>query len=328
MFPSNGPCIVWGQIREVTIAMKTKGHIIVLLALLLVLGMIVSPVLALGYQITAEPLGGVLTLVPGKVSNLSIDVSQKGDAIQRLTIDIPTNTVLNFTLWYGNGTTVSGWMAYRNSTDCDDWYPYTNFCQYSGVSIGGDDKGYSYRGYQEAGRVNIVGYARNWTSDTGYTTGFMVYDALRFSTKDMSYYPVSSISDNVIYKFNLTSTKPVAVAYYTNTRANVEKAARTTLLEVGSEWIALAQKYAGSTVAFIVGLFWILKFFFIDNLLLVIALWISVSMAYSAITSPNIWGFYKKFFKTQKALLDFILFLWTTFWSILNYLVQIFVKWL
>jgi len=300
----------------------------ILLALLLVLGMIVSPVSALGYQITAEPLGGVMNLVPGRPTNLSIDVSAKGDAIQRITMDIPTGTVLNFTLWYGNGTTVSGWMAYRNSTDCDDWYPYTNFCQYSGVSIGGDDKGYSYRGIEEAGRIDIIGYARNYTTETEYTSGIMVYDALRVWTDHMAYYPVSGSSIIAIYKFEYTSTRPVVVNYYTNTRANVEKAARTTLLGAGSEWIALAQKYAGSTVAFIVGLFWILKFFFIDNLLLVIALWISVSMAYSAITSPNIWGFYKKFFKTQKALLDFILFLWTTFWSILNYLVQIFVKWL
>ena len=288
-----------------------------LLAFVLVLGMIVSPVLALGYQITAEPLGGVLTLVPGKVSNLSIDVSQKGDAIQRLTIDIPTNTVLNFTLWYGNGTTVSGWMAYRNSTDCADWYPYTNFCQYSGVSIGGDDKGYSYRGYQEAGRVNIVGYARNWTSDTGYTTGFMVYDALRFSTKDMSYYPVSSISDNVIYKFNLTSTKPVAVAYYTNTRENVAKAVATTLLEAINEWVQLAISLAFFVKDTAIALFFWLKFFFWDNLGMTVALYISISMAYAANTSKDIFRFIGKFFNDQKKLFEFVLSLWTTLVNII-----------
>ena len=293
--------------------MKTQSAIIIFLALL----MIVSPVLALGYQITAEPLGGVLTLVPGKVSNLSIDVSQKGDAIQRLTIDIPTNTVLNFTLWYGNGTTVSGWMAYRNSTDCDDWYPYTNFCQYSGVSIGGDDKGYSYRGYQEIGRIDIVGYARNWTSDTGYTTGFMVYDALRFSTKDMSYYPVSSISDNVIYKFELTSTKPVAVAYYTNTRENVAKAAATTLLEVINEWVQLAISLAFFVKDTAIALFFWLKFFFWDNLGMTVALYISISMAYAANTSKDIFRFIGKFFNDQKKLFEFVLSLWTTLVNII-----------
>ena len=309
--------------------MKTTSTKALLLALLLLAGMIVFPVCALGYQITAEPLGGTMNLVLGRPTNLSIDVSQKGDAIQRITIDIPTGTALNFTLWYGSGSTVSGWLEYRNSTDCEDLiFFYDAFCQYSAVSIGGDDQGYTYRGIEEMGRIDIIGYARNYITDTNYTSGIMVYDALRISTEYMSYYPVSGSSPIAIYKFAYTSTKPVVVNYYTNTRANVEKAARTTLFEAGNEWIALALKYAGSTVAFIAGLFWILKFFFIDNLLLIIALWISVSMAYSAITSPNIWGFYKKFFRTQKALLDFILSLWTTLWSILNYLVQIFVKWL
>jgi putative sterol carrier protein len=301
----------------------------ILLALLLVLGMIVSPVSALGYQITAEPLGGNINLVQGKVSNLSIDVSQKGDAVQRISVDIATGTIVNYTLTYGSGSTVSGWMEYRNSTDCADLlFFYDGFCQYSGVAIDTDIQGYSYRGYQEIGRIDIIGYARNWTSDKEYTKGIIIYDTVFgiSERKAMAYYIKGEAGS--IYKFQISTNKPVAVAYYTNTKANVDKAADTTPGEAGNEWLSLALKYAGSAVAFIAGLFWILKFFFIDNLLLIIALWISVSMAYSAITSPNIWGFYKKFFKTQKALLDFILSLWTTLWSILNYLVQIFVKWL
>jgi hypothetical protein len=301
--------------------MKSTSTKAILLALLLVLGMIVSPVCALGYEITAEPLGGQINLVEGKVSNLSIDVSTKGDAVQRISIDISTGTVVNYTLTYGNGSIVSGWMEYSN-----DGF----FQQHSEVAIDTDVQGYDYVGLQEIGRIDIIGYARNWTSDTEYTTGFIVYDSV-FGISErraMAYYPVSSISDNVIYKFELTSTKPVAVAYYTNTRENVGKASTLTPGEAGNEWLSLALKYAGSVVAFIAGVFWILKFFFIDNLLLIIALWISVSMAYSAITSPNIWGFYKKFFRTQKALIDFIISLWMTLWSIINYLVQIFVKWL
>jgi hypothetical protein len=326
----NGLCIARNQVREV-ITLKTSSTKAILLSLLLVLGMIVSPVSALGYQITAEPLGGNINLVQGKVSNLSIDVSQKGDAVQRISVDIATGTIVNYTLTYGSGSTVSGWMEYRNSTDCADLLGfYDGFCQYSGVAIDTDIQGYSYRGYQEIGRIDIIGYARNWTSDSEYTTGFIIYDSVFgiSERKAMAYYPVSEVSDNVIYKFELSTNKPVAVAYYTNTKENVGKASTLTPIEAGNEWISLALKYAGSAVAFIAALFWIIKFFFIDNLLLIIALWLSVSMAYSAITSPNIWGFYKKFFGTQKALLDFVVSLWQTLWSIINYLVQIFVKWL
>jgi len=293
----------------------------ILLALLLVLGMIVSPVCALGYEITAEPLGGQIHLVEGKVSNLSIDVSAKGDAVQRIAVDVGTGTTVNFTLWYGNGATVSGWMEYTN-----DGF----FQQHSEVAIDTDIQGYDYIGLQEIGRIDIVGYARNWTSNTQYTTGFIVYDSV-FGVSErraMAYYPVAALSDNVIYKFQLTSSKPVAVAYYTNTRENVGKASTLTPIEVGNEWISLALKYSGSVLAFIAGVFWILKFFFIDNLLLIIALWISVSMAYAAISSANIFIFYKKFFGLQRALVDFIITLWRVLWEIINYLVQIFVKWL
>jgi len=303
------------------IAMKTKSHIIVLLAVLLVLGMIVSPVCA-RYEISPQPLSGDMIKTPGKITDLTVDVSQQGKAFHKISVDVGTGTTVNFTLWYGNGTTVSGWMKYTN-----DGF----FQQHSETAIGGDVSVFDYVGVQEIGRIDVVGYARNYTDTANYTSGFIVYDTVFGLTQfnAMAYYLVSGgISDNVIYKFQITSDLPVSVTYYSDTRSSVGKWANQTPGGVVSDWITLALKYSGSVLAFIAGVFWILKFFFIDNLLLIIALWISVSMAYSAITSPNIWGFYKKFFKTQKALVDFIISLWMTLWSIINYLVQIFVKWL
>ena len=281
-----------------------------LLAFVLVLGMIVSPVCALGYEITAEPLGGQINLVEGKVSNLLIDVSAKGDAVQRIAVDIGTGTAVNFTLTYGNGATVSGWMEYTN-----DGF----FRQHSEVAIDTDIQGYDYIGLQEIGRIDIVGYARNWTSNTEYTTGFIVYDSV-FGISErraMAYYPVPSISDNVIYKFELTSTKPVAVAYYTNTRENVAKAAATTLLEVINEWVQLAISLAFFVKDTAIALFFWLKFFFWDNLGMTVALYISISMAYAANTSKDIFRFIGKFFNDQKKLFEFVLSLWTTLVNII-----------
>ena len=274
-----------------------------LLVFVLVLGMIVSPVCALGYEITAEPLGGQTHLVPGRPTNLSVDVSSQGDAIQRISFDIPTGTTLNFTLWYGAGSTVEGWMVYSN-----DGF----MTQYSEVAIGGDAQGYSYWGIQEAGRIDIIGYARNYTTATEYTQGFMVYDALRISTKFMAYYPVSDLSDNVIYKFEYNSTQPVIVLYYTNTRENVAKAATTTLLEAVNEWVKFAIEIAFFVMDTAIALFYWLKFFFWDNLGMTIALYVSISMAYSANTSKDVFKFIGKFFNDQRKLFEFMLSLWTT----------------
>ena len=275
----------------------------ILLAVLVLVGMIVSPVCALGYEITAEPLGGQTHLVPGRPTNLSVDVSPEGNAIQRISFDIPTGTTLNFTLWYGAGDTVEGWMVYSN-----DGF----MTQYSEVAIGGDVQGYSYWGIQEAGRIDIIGYARNYTTATEYTQGFMVYDALRISTKYLAYYPVSDLSDNVIYKFEYTSTNPVIVLYYTNTRENVAVAATTTLLESVNEWVKFALEIGSFVLGLVTALFYWLKFFFWDNLLMSIALYISISMAYAANTSKDIFKFIGKFFNDQRKLFEFMLSLWTT----------------
>lgn len=297
-----------------------KPHIFFLLAFLLVLGMIVSPVSA-SYTITAEPLGGTLHGSGAKVMNYTFDASPDGNAIQRISIDLVSGAAINFTLWYGDGSTVDGWMEYSN---------VGVFTQNSAVGIGGVESGYSYWGLQEIGRIDIVGYARNYTTDTEFTQGFIVYDSVFgvSERKAMAYYEVTNPSDLVIYKFSMTSSKPVAVGYYTNTRANVARAATKTPMEAVDDWVGLAYQFAGTVKDFIFGVFYLLKFLFVDNLLLIIALWISVTMAISAVTTRNVFQFYAKFFRYQRALLDFIFSLFRFLVEIVNSMKQIFFKWI
>jgi hypothetical protein len=61
--------------------------------------------------------------------------------------------------------------------------------------------------------------------------------------------------------------------------------------------------------------FW-LKFFFVDNLLLVIALYIGITGAVAFNKKKNIFGALKEFFGYQRKLLEFIVLLW-------NILIQI-----
>ena len=311
--------------------MKPTSTKALLLALLLVLGMFVSPVSA-GYDIVTVSeivhAGGTSNVVE-QTSDLTVDLLSEGKAIQQLEVDLGSGTTVNFTLWYGNGETVSGWMVYRNSIDCWGWFP-GDFCQYSGVSIGTDSEGSSTRGFQEVGKIDIVAYARNWTSDKEYTQGFLIFDTVAGLPEGHSaYYQVANATNSIVYKFHVAATSPVKVTYLYNTRAKIVAGTGSgNPLNIISEWIELASKFAKSAIDFIWGVFWIIKFFFIDNLLLIIVLWISVSMAYAAISSANIFIFYKKFFGLQRALVDFIISLWRILWEIVNYGVQIFVKWL
>lgn len=279
-----------------------------LLAVLVLLGMIVSPVCA-QYQISPQPLSGDMVVVPGKVTSFVADVSPDGDAIHKISVDVPTGTTVNFELTYGNGDTVSGWMKYTNNGFLQ---------QTSEVSIGGDTSTFDYVGVQEVGRIDVVGYARNYTTDTEYTTGFIVYDTVFGLTQfnAMAYYEVPDVSSNVIYKFQLTSDNPVAVTYYSDKLSVVSNYANKSPLELAQDWINLALSSGSMILGFVTGLLFFLKFLFIDNLLLIIALWIGVTMAYSAISTRDIFGFYKKFFKLQKTFIEFLVSMW-------NYLVQI-----
>jgi len=289
---------------------RTKA---LLLAYLIVLGMIVSPVLANSYEITAEPLGGELHGSLGKFSSYTVDGTGKDLAIQRISVDVPTGATVNYTLWYGNGQTVSGWMIYRNSTDCVDLLSfYDGWCQYSGVAISTDVQGYSYRGAQEFGRVDIVGYGRNWTTSTTYDTGFIIYDSV-FGVSErriMAFYPVTSLSDNIIYKFRIDATKPVAIGWYTNTRANVGKAATTTVLEATNEWITMVLSWVSTIKEFAIQTFYWLKFFLWDNLVLTIVLYIGITGAVAFNQSKDIFAALKKFFGYQRGLYNFILSMW------------------
>ena len=279
---------------------RTKA---LLLAYLIVLGMIVSPVFAGSYEITAEPLGGVLHASPGKVPAYIVDETGYDAAIQRISVDIPTGTIVNFTLWYGNGATVTGWMEYENN----GFYQ-----QHTEVAIAGDISGYDYIGLQEIGRIDIVGYARNWTSSTEYDTGFIVYDSV-FGISDrkaMAFYPVTSLSDNIIYKFQISATKPVAVGWYTNTRANVGKAATTTVLEATNEWVSMVLSWVSTIKDFAVETFYWLKFFLWDNLVLTVALYIGITGAIAFNQSKDIFAALRKFFQYQRGLYNFILSMW------------------
>jgi hypothetical protein len=273
----------------------------IILHLFFVLILLVSPVCA-QIEITAEPLGTSFKefIQPGKVSNLTVDVSTTGDAIQRIAVDLDTGTAVNFTLTYGSGQTVSGWMEYEN----DGFYT-----QHSEVAIDTDIQGYSYVGIQEIGRADIVGYAKNWTSASEYDTGFVVYDSV-FGYSDrriMAFYPIAGISDSVIYKFEITSTKPCGIVWITDTRGNVGKAAGTTIFDVGNEWVQFALSMGSLLLGIVTALAYWLKFIFIDNIVMEIALYLSISMAYSACTAKNIFQFFRKFFKDQRAFFTFLL---------------------
>jgi hypothetical protein len=293
-----------------------------LLAILIVAGMIVSPVCAAS---PIMPNFGLDDVFIDNVATLNYNTPD-GLAIAGLEIRVPYGTTLSFTLNPLNGTSETGTIVYSG-----DILSSTHT-----VGIGSDSNAITLPDPLHGAGLYHIGVASNGSGDRGYFTSFEV---LSMWSGPMAYSTVAGATPITSISFtsnNLVNVRVVTESYekaYTDLEPGGLGDIVDPILKgaTGTDWIALAKSYAGAVIAFITGIFWILDFFFIKNLLLIIVLWISVSMAVSAVTTPYRkmpWGFFEKFFRYQRALLDFIVSLWRVLWEIINYIVQIFVKWL
>lgn len=281
-----------------------------ILPILIIMLVLVSPVSAT-IDITAEPLGATWRSFDYQ-TDFTYDASTNGEGIQRFGADLTTGTILDFTIWYGDGSTVSGSMEFTHDDALCAVGPLdvNAYCQHSEVSLGGTNAERNFIGLQEIGRFDIVGYAKN--TDTN-ETGLLVYDSVAgISDRQVEvFYPVSGAV--TMYKIHVTTNQPIKMGLFTNKRSNIEKAAHTTIWEAIDEWKAYLLAFLDSAKNFISDVFYWTKFFFVDNIGLIVTLYISGSMA---ITAYNVRGnpvkFIPRFLKDQKALFEFIINLWRT----------------
>jgi hypothetical protein len=288
---------------------------VILLAVLLLAGMIISPVSAVTYTRTATPINGLMEhdhVFVKDTYSTSFDASPEGKAVLETYFIVPSEGQVDFTLYYGTGSTVSGYMENHHESGIFG-FAYTN----STVSINGVTKSYTYGDVVPLTELTITGYA--YETNNNSVTGFLVssYDYGGFLGNDLAaFYSVSSIQNNLIYRIDATGTDSFSMEIVEAPQSTVTDAVSRSVFDAFNDWVNFAMGIARQLMDFVLMLFGIIKFLFIDNVLLVIALWISVTMAYSAISSKDIFGFYTKFFRYQRALLDFIVGLW-------NILVQI-----
>lgn len=258
-------------------------------------------------KITAEPLNAEEVNYDSTTS-LTWDGTSGGLAIQRIGIDAPTGTTVNFTVYYGNGDIVSGWVKYTNN----GFYQ-----QASQIYLGGQVSNYHYVGLQEIGRFYVAGYA----VQNNTIPGLVVYGStagLSAIQNDYVFYQTSTSSDGVMYKIVLTSNKNIDVSILTNPRGEVASVKNKGLLEVLNDWVKLAIEFSQLILDFLWVFFTYLKFFFWDNLLMVIALYIALTGAVAVNQSRDIFAALRKFFGYQRTLYEFIIGLFNSLVDILN----------
>ena len=296
---------------------KTKGHIIVLLAVLVLLGMIVSPVCAASYTLTGFQEFNVFDVQKDMFTNvqsLSFDKSNEDKAITLIHFKVLQDHTVNFVIYYGTNESESG--SATNTGNFTYIFPTTVTTTTSSITFNGETKSYSFFDTNPSWDYYLSGYARN---NDDNTTGLIVYNAGygSYDNELAIFKPVSNLPVNLIYRVDLSCDIPFDVDISYGTKSDVASSVSKSLLDIAWEWINYGIALSGQVSNFVFWLFGVIRFFFIDNLLLTLMLYFSVSMAYSAITAVgNPFKFYKNFFRFQRSMLQFIMELW-------NYLIQI-----
>lgn len=298
--------------------LNKNPYILILLVFLIVGGMFPSPVLAGSSIITTGWFNNEQTEIDAVTTDsYSFSASGTDRAISLVRFEIPKGTDLSFTINHG-GTSTSGYARYTGTLG----WGTTEI----GIGSDSDSRDFVDIGTDDWGlfqKVDVVGYA-NQRDDNGtiLDQGYCIYDGsanigggVAAHLGYIAYKAVTPIQP--IDSISFTSNQPVKITVRTGERKDIENVISNNAIDLGIQWLNYALSISAMLLGFVIALFSWLKFLFVDNLILVIALYISVSMAYSAMTcNGNVFKFYKSFFRFQRTMIGFMLELW-------NYLIQI-----
>ena len=292
-----------------------KPHAIILLMVLM--SAMVAPALAADYNTVAVLpflMSDRTTQDYLAVTSVSHDASTAGKKIALIQVSLPRDSTISFTLYYGNNSQVSGSMSAAAAGAIGERTTTT-------VSIGGDTKTYTFLDTQPVYDVNLIGYATrgNWYDVLNVTqqeSGFLVYsiDYAKYDNDLAAFYEVSNPGQNTIYKITMTGTRPFQAFVTTASAKDVEaQVAANPIKEAvrqAGDWISFAIQIGATIYDLGVSTFYWLKFFFWDNIILTIALYIALTGAIAMNQSKDVFAAIGKFFKYQKTLFEFIIGMW------------------
>jgi hypothetical protein len=279
--------------------------ILTLLTLYLLIGLI--PPVSAGYSITGSFLDISQTINEPSTSHF-VYTADPDEKFVKVEFDVPINTLVNFTLNYGESSSVDGSIEY---------VPYLVVGKStSTLMLGSDVKTENFIdaqafGYAAFRHIILQGYARNESGTSISDVGFVVYDRGYGTYSNMIvYYPVTNLPNNLIYGISVSSTQDITIEIQTSKTEDLFKYVSATLPEnfdvVFTKQISELSALVSLLWGIFLSLFFWFNFIFVDNLLLTVCLYFGVTMAYSAMQSNgNIFAFYRRFFKLQKTFYEF-----------------------
>lgn len=295
------------QEREAGGPWRISGSLLLVLLLVLVQ---VPPAAAAEYDMTGFlPLAINGNEMYNNVQSVDFSVLENDQAITVIHFKVKAGSYVNFTIYYGTGSSVSGSAETSNV----GWIPPTTT---STIYFNGDSSTYSYWDINPEFEYNLAGYGRDDTNQSG----FLVYNAGygSFDNDNAVFMPVGDLANNLIYRVEFTSSVPTDIDITYADYNAVAQSASKNAIESALEWVNLAISIGMMLYGVVYGTVLWLKFFFVDNLLMTVSLYLAITMAFAAGRAKTIDGFFRKFFSDQKKLFEFILGLWNVLVSIIG----------
>jgi len=251
-----------------------------------------------------------LLLIAPAFAQMVTYTAPAGKAITALTIKSNVDTTGSITFNFNNASSISGSWSYVTTAN------YFNYVQVKRgtVTVGGVSDSNTY---WTVGNfytfITLPGHDFNYYNFSGNKIVMQggqysgAYDIL--ARKDAPYSSVVSftLSSNKDVEFGTQETKDLATINY-----NLGK----TLIDEGDDgWISQVMQIAYETfpaaISFVFDLVYWLKYFFVDNLLMIVALFLAVPMAFAAKNSRgNPERFMRQYFRSLKGFFMFVLDIW------------------
>ena len=268
----------------------------------------ISPAAAADYEFTGFMLQPMDTLKTQKaefenVRNLTFDRSADGDAIMLVHFKVPAGSTATYTIYYYGGDISGTATTYLNLSIIP---PTTTT---SVITLEGVTKQYNYLDTNPEYDYFLSGYAKNISNEA---PGIIVYNAGygSFDNDLAIFYELADVTSSLIYRLEIAGSEDFDIDItYAETEA-VAAAADKSWVEIAYEWMAFAVSLAQTVYDFALAFFKWMYFLFVENIVMVIALYLAITMAYSASTAKNIFDFFKKFFGYQKKLYGFLIDMW------------------
>jgi hypothetical protein len=241
--------------------------------------------------------------------DFTYDASAEGDAIYRVQFTVPRDAYINFTLYYGTASSVTG------SAQSIPTGGINPLITTSSVELDGVTKSYTFWDTDPIYDYDIAGYATNGSAMVGFAVYSRDYNSLILGNDLAVGKIIPDITHNLIYKIHFTGNKPFSITYtsapYQNIVDRIIPGTEGGILAEIQRILDLAWMIWVTLYTVLVELFYWLKFLFWDNLVLTIALYIGITGAVAFNQSRDIFAAIKKFFQYQRGIFEFILSLWT-----------------